>query len=72
VQLAPVVLFVYKRPWHTEQTLRALKANDLADQSVLYIYSDGPKHFAPPEDLEQIEEVRRIAKREKWCKEVHV
>lgn len=30
--LAPIVLFVYNRPWHTEQTLNALMQNELADQ----------------------------------------
>lgn len=71
-QLAPIVITVYNRPWHTEQTLRALKANDLADQSVLYIYSDGPKHLALLEDVERISKVRQLAKSEQWCKEVHV
>ncbi len=70
--LAPIVLTVYKRPWHTEQTLQALKHNELADQSVLYIYCDGPKHMALEEDLQNIEKVRNLAKSEKWCKEVHV
>lgn len=71
-QLAPIIVTVYNRSWHTEQTLKALKANDLADQSILYVYSDGPKHLALSEDLEKIEKVRQLVKSEKWCKEVHV
>jgi acetyltransferase-like isoleucine patch superfamily enzyme len=71
-QFSPIVLFVYNRPWHTEQTLRALKANDFADQSILYIYSDSPKHLALQEDLDKIDKVRQLAKSEKWCKEVNV
>ncbi len=39
--LAPIALFVYNRPWHTEQTLLALQENDLADESILYIFADG-------------------------------
>ena len=70
--LAPIVMTVYSRPWHTEQTLRSLQANDLADQSVLYIYCDGPKHLATPAELAKIDEVRCLVKSEKWCKEVHV
>lgn len=70
--LAPIVLFVYNRPWHTEQTLNALKANDLADQSVLYIYADGPKKDASPEQTEKIKEVRKLIRKEKWCTEVHI
>ena len=38
---APIVLFVYNRLWHTQQTIEALQKNVLAKQSELYIYSDG-------------------------------
>lgn len=41
--LAPLVLFVYNRPWHTQQTVEALLRNKLASQSELYVYSDGPR-----------------------------
>ena len=37
---APIVLFVYNRLWHTQQTVEALQNNVLAKQSELYIYSD--------------------------------
>ena len=33
--LAPIVLLAYNRPWHTEQVLRALKKNILAEQTKL-------------------------------------
>jgi hypothetical protein len=42
--LAPIVLFTYNRPQHTERTLEALKACDLASESDLIIYSDGVKN----------------------------
>jgi acetyltransferase-like isoleucine patch superfamily enzyme len=67
--LAPVVLFVYNRPSHTEQTLEALLENDLANQSLLYIYADGPKNFLP-ETVHKINEVRQIIRKKKWCREV--
>ena len=38
--LAPIVLFVYKRPWHIKQTLEALKKNELASESELFIFSN--------------------------------
>lgn len=38
--LAPIVLFVYNRPWHTKQTVEALQKNELAKESDLFIYSD--------------------------------
>ena len=41
---APIALFVYNRPWHTQQTIEALQKNDLAGQSGLFIFSDGPKN----------------------------
>jgi hypothetical protein len=40
---APVVLFIYNRPEHTERTLRALAANELARDSDLIVYADGAK-----------------------------
>lgn len=43
--LAPIVLFVYNRTEHTIRTIEALKQNELASKSVIYIYSDGPKNF---------------------------
>lgn len=68
--LAPIVLFVYNRSWHTEQTLNALMQNELADQSVLYVYADGPKPNATHEELEKIKAVREVVKSRQWCKEV--
>lgn len=69
---APVILFVYNRPWHTEQTLTALSKNDLASDSVLYIYADGPKENASKEQLEKIKKVRELIKSKQWCKEVNI
>lgn len=70
--LAPIVVFVYNRPGHTEQTLRALSENELAKDSLLFIYADGPKDNATEEDLLKIKETRAIARKIQWCKEVHV
>ena len=72
MELAPIVLFVYNRPWHTEQTLNALKLNNLANESVLYIYCDGPKADTTEDDLKKIEAVRDLVKQKQWCKEVHI
>lgn len=71
-QLAPIVLFCYNRPWHVEQTLDALSKNELADQSVLYIYCDGPKADATEEQKLKIAEVRQVIRKKQWCKEVHI
>ena len=70
--LAPIALFVYNRPWHTEQTLKALKRNELAENSELFIFADGPKANADSEQQVKINEVRRIVKSEQWCGKVEV
>ena len=70
--MAPIILFVYNRPWHTEQTLTALAANNLADQSALYIYADGPKTGETDDVLQNIQETRALIRRRKWCKEVFI
>jgi len=44
MNLAPIVLFTYNRPWHTRQTVEALKKNELAQDSELFIFSDGWKN----------------------------
>ncbi|WP_291726247.1 hypothetical protein [Bernardetia sp.] len=64
--LAPIILFVYNRPDHTEKTLTALAQNDLAKHSTLYIYCDGAKKNASKSQLENIEQTRKIVKSEKW------
>ena len=70
--LAPILLFVYNRPWHTEQTLNALMNNKLAENSTLFIYSDGPPEDSNKENINNISKVREIIKLKKWCKEVNV
>lgn len=43
MNFAPIVLFVFNRPWHTKQTIESLKNNRYADLSDLFIFADGPK-----------------------------
>ena len=57
--LAPIVLFTYNRPLHTRQTIEALQKNELADQSDLIIYSDGPKNG---QTISKVQEVRDYIK----------
>lgn len=72
MNLAPIILFVYNRPEHTLQTLEALSRNELADKSVLYIYSDGPKEEANDDQTKRIQQVKDIIRQKQWCKEVHI
>lgn len=60
--LAPIALFVYNRPTHTRKTLSALEANSLAEQSDIYIFSDGAK---TAQDVDAVNQVRSII-REPW------
>jgi len=53
---APIVLFVYNRLWHTQQTIEALQNNELALESELFIYADGAKN---EQSYNQVSEVRR-------------
>lgn len=41
---APIALFVYNRPWHTQQTIEALLANAEAAQTSLIVFSDGARN----------------------------
>ena len=52
---APVVFFVYNRPWHTVRTVESLMRNSLAPESNLHIFSDGPKN---QQDAVRVQEVR--------------
>jgi hypothetical protein len=65
--MAPVVLFVYNRPWHTERSLNALASNSLFNKSILYIYADGPKEEATNTELNAIYKVRKLIRSKKWC-----
>ncbi len=68
--LAPIILFVYNRPKHTLRCLESLENNDLASDSILYIFCDGAKHNASKSDIENIEKVQEIILQKQWCREV--
>jgi hypothetical protein len=59
MKLAPIVLFTYNRPRHARQTIEALQKNELANESELFIYSDGAKNET---DREKVNEVRTYIK----------
>jgi len=57
--LAPIVFFGYARPDHTAQTLAALAKNELAKESVLYAFCDGPRHEGAREKCEEVRDIIR-------------
>lgn len=67
--LAPIALFVYNRPQHTERTIKFLQQNELAAESRLYIFSDGAKSNS---DEEKVAEVRAIITKTEGFKSVKV
>lgn len=67
--LAPIALFVYNRPKHTERTVKFLKQNELATESRLFIFSDGPQTSA---DEEKVNEVREFIKKIEGFKSVEI
>ncbi|HJP62278.1 MAG TPA: hypothetical protein VJ844_02495 [Mucilaginibacter sp.] len=67
--LAPIALFVYNRPEHTRRTLSYLQKNLLAEESRLFIFSDGPKSEA---DRLKVEQVRQLLKEVSGFKSVKI
>jgi hypothetical protein len=53
--LAPIAFFTYNRPEHTRRSVEALARNECADQSTLFIFSDGPNSA---EDASNVDAVR--------------
>lgn len=60
MNLAPIILFVYNRPEHLRKTLGWLAQNKYADQSALYVFCDGPKLNAMPEQLDKVVAARAV------------
>ncbi|MFZ2193665.1 MAG: glycosyltransferase family A protein [Candidatus Moraniibacteriota bacterium] len=70
--IAPIILFVYNRPFHTRKTLESLELNFLSKESELFIFADGPKENASKEHLEKITETRKIIREKKWCGKINI
>jgi len=69
-ELAPIALFVYNRPHYLIETLESLAKNYLAGESILYVFSDGPKSTSTELEIMKIDEVRLLIKNVKGFKEV--
>jgi len=55
-ELSPIILIVYNRVKHTESVIDALLKNDLASDSILYVYSDDSKCLADEEGVHEVRE----------------
>lgn len=70
--LSPIVFFAYNRPEHTIRALEALSKNELAQESELFVFVDGPKEDASEEQLDSINKVRTIVNSIQGFKTVHI
>jgi GT2 family glycosyltransferase len=59
MRLAPIALFVYRRPDHTRRTLESLLRNPEARESPLYVFCDGPRSA---KDAAGVAETREIVR----------
>lgn len=66
---APIILFAYNRPMHTERLLKSLVANQLVSGSELHVFCDGPKTEA---EAKNTEAVRALARNFKAAKKIHL
>jgi len=55
--ISPIILFVYNRPEETGKTLNALRQNDLASNSDLYIFSDAAKNESSEDKVQKVRKV---------------
>ncbi len=69
MSFAPVLLFTYNRPSHTRQALESLMRNELCNETVLYIYSDGYKDNS---DKNKVLKVRELIHSIDGFKKIHI
>ena len=66
MNFAPIALFVYNRPYHLKKTLNSLKKNLEIKNTLIYVFSDGPKNNF--QDIKNVKQVRKILKNVNFCK----
>lgn len=70
--LAPVVVFVYARPEHTKKTIESLALNELANETEIFIYSDGAKNENTMEQVERVREYIDSLPQRNLFKSLHI
>lgn len=61
MEVSPIIVFAYNRPEHLRNTITRLGQNKLADQSILFVFCDGPKPNATQEQLAKVQAARKVA-----------
>jgi len=69
MELSPIALFTYNRPYHTRKTVEALQQNKLSSLSDLTVFSDGPKEG---DSAARVQEVRNFLKTIQHFKSVSI
>lgn len=69
MKCVPIVLFVFNRLDHARRAVEALRKNELAKESELYIYSDGARDVR---DVEPIETVRSYCRSITGFAQIHL
>lgn len=69
MELAPIILFAYRRLEHLKKTIETLSKNKFARESRLFIFSDGPRN---KKDQPEVNEVRKYLKTIKGFKEIEI
>lgn len=57
--IAPIALFVYNRPDHTQRTIESLKKNRLASDSDLFVFSDAARNEASRHSVAEVRSLIR-------------
>lgn len=68
-KLAPIALFVFNRPEHTRATIAALSRNELASDSDLIVFSDGPRRNS---DVTAVDAVRSVARQARGFRSLEI
>jgi hypothetical protein len=66
---APIALFTFNRPAHLRRALESLAACPESSQSLLYVFSDGPRHAL---DEARVARCRAIVEERSWCRTVEL
>ena len=72
MNLAPIAIFVYNRLDHFKKVIESLEKNFIAEKSVIFIFSDGPKKFASKDEIELITKIRNYCKTINGFKQVKI
>lgn len=59
MNLAPIALFVYARPFHTKRAVESLLSNPEAANSELFVFCDAAKNIDHEESVAQVREIVR-------------